>query len=98
MLRVIVWVCIDFTCGNEDERRVDVDWEFDVSIFVSVYLEFCFLFSGLVEGFVFLLFVLDFFFNGFIYFTKPLCTGKNFSLCELEPSHIGDSYFVYLSE
>lgn len=83
MLRMIVRICIDFTCGNEDERRVDVDREFDVSIFISVYFKFSFLFCGFVESLVFFLFVLDFLFDGLIDFTEPFSTSQDLSLCEL---------------
>ena len=78
---VVVRVGVYFTCGNENERGIDVYREFYVAILISVYLEFGFLFSGFVEGFVLFLFILHFFFDGLVNLTEPLCTSKNLSLC-----------------
>ena len=36
VLGVIIGVDVDFSSGDEDERRIDVDGEFDVSVLVSV--------------------------------------------------------------
>ena len=67
VLRVVVGIGVYFTCSNKNERGIDVYGEFDVAILVSVYLELSFLFGGLVEGFVLLLFILHFFLDGLVH-------------------------------
>ena len=75
VLWVIVGIDVDFSCGYENEGRVDIDGEFDVSIFISVYFKFGF-FLVVVEWFViFLFFILYFLFYDFIDLAEPLHTG-----------------------
>lgn len=80
MLRVVVRIDVYFTCGNKYEGRIDVNGKFNVSIFISVYLELSLLFCGLIEGFVLFLFILDLLFDSLVDLTKPLGTSKNLSL------------------
>lgn len=98
MLRVVVRIDVYFTCGNKYEGRIDVNGKFNVSIFISVYLELSLLFCGLIEGFVLFLFILDLLFDSLVDLTKPLGTSKNLSLGQLEACHVCYSNFVYLGK
>jgi hypothetical protein len=98
VLRVVVGIGVYFTCSNKNERGIDVNGEFYVSILVSVYLELSLLFGGLVEGFVLFLFILHFFLDGLVHLTEPFCASENLGLGELKACHVGNPYFVYLRE
>jgi len=98
VLRVVVGIGVYFTCSNKYKRGIDVNGEFDVAVLVSVYLEFSFLFGGLVECFILFLFILHFLFDGLVHLTEPFGASENLGLGELKACHISNPYFVYLRE
>lgn len=68
MLRMIVRVGLDATSCHQDERGVNMDWEPDTAILLTIQLELLLL-GRLVECLVFLFFILHLFLDCLVYFT-----------------------------
>jgi len=98
VFRVIVGIGVYLPGGDENEGGVDVDGELDVSIFVSIQLEFCLLLGGLVKGLVFLFLVLHLLFYYLVNLTQPLSSREHLRLTQLQRRHRHNTHLVYLRQ
>lgn len=83
MFWVIVGIDVDLASGDENERGIDVNGKLNVSIFITIQLEFRLFLSRLVKSLIFLLLVLYFFLYDLVNLAKPFSACQHFSLPQL---------------
>ena len=96
--KIMFWMIIggyaNYTCCLKDQWRIDINWKFNVSLFVSVKFKFSFLFCRLIKSFMFFLFILNFFFHNFVNLAKPLHSGQYFWLWKFTLRIIYNTIFI----